>query len=488
VYDLSSRITNVIASPQGEAISYQYDDLSRVLQTTAGDKTVAYGYDNAGNRTTLTYPDGTFITYEYDQLSRLTFIKDQDSQVISQYAYDSLSRRTSLEYQNNTRAAYSYNNLNRLTSRINRLTSGPVVSSFAYTYDNVGNRKTMTTLEGTHSYNYDNIYQIKDVDYPSAYPFPDIYYDYDSVGNRTQLSGGTIESYSSNNLNQYTYVNSNPYSYDGNGNLTSVIASPSGEAISYTYDYENRLTHAVIASPQGEAIYNYDPLGRRIKKSIVSSPQSIVNYVYDGDQIIAEYDGSGVLTKKYIYGPGIDEILSTIDYGLSTTYYYHSDGLGSVTDITDSSGALIEKYSYDIYGNAIIKDASGNVLSQSAIGNRYMFTGREYDQETGLYYYRARYYDPSIGRFLQTDPIGYQGGINLYNYVGNSPVNWIDPCGLNPEKKKESIWDKLERWRREGEKNRKKAEEEWRKKSWREKLSEATWNLAPTGVAPYPKK
>ena len=275
----------------------------------------------------------------------------------------------------------------------------------------------MTTQQGTHSYTYDKTYRVKGVDYPSGYPFADIAYDYDLVGNRTQVSGGVIELYSSNRLNQYTQVNSTPYSYDGNGNLTSDGTN------AYSFDYENRM---ISASKTGTtAAYTYDPTGRRIRKDVNGQ---ITGYIYDGDQVIAEYGGTGALTKKFIYGPGIDEPVC-LKAG-QATYYYHTDGLGSVTELTDSSSSVIEKYTYDIFGNVIIKDAQGNVLSQSAVGNPYFFTARALDPETGLYYYRARYYNPKIGRFLQTDPVGYSAGINLYAYCSNNPINRTDPSGL----------------------------------------------------------
>jgi len=112
-------------------------------------------------------------------------------------------------------------------------------------------------------------------------------------------------------------------------------------------------------------------------------------------------------------------------------YYYHYDGLGSVAALTDVNGTFVEYYEYNVFGEPTIWDVNAmEIVDSSVVGNPYMFTGREYDSDTGLYYYRARYYNPSIGRFLQTDPIGYAGGLNLYTYIGNNPLNWIDPWGL----------------------------------------------------------
>lgn len=206
------------------------------------------------------------------------------------------------------------------------------------------------------------------------------------------------------------------YSYDENGNLTN------DGTYKYYYDCENRLTDVNNQSDQAVASYKYVYQGRRVKKTVYGSPDVVTKYCYDGDQVIAEYDGSSTLIlRKFMYGPGIDEPICMFKYVAPTgIYYYHFDGLGSVVALSNTSGNMVERYSYDVFGEP---------NRTSSVGNPYMFTGRRYDDESDLYYYRARYYNPNIGRFLQIDPIGYVDGLNLYTYCGNNPVIRTDPKG-----------------------------------------------------------
>jgi len=290
--------------------------------------------------------------------------------------------------------------------------SGSAALTFDYTYDDVGNRLTMTADDtDQHDYDYDNIYQLTQVEYPDT---STTNYYYDSLGNRTSVVNGGTVNYMRNRLNQYYSVGGSKYRYDENGNLTDINNSE----YEYIYDCENQLIEAKKNS-QAVAAYGYDFAGRRISKTV---SQTTTKYCYDGGQVIAEYNGSTLL-RKFVYGPGIDEpICMIVVAGESeTVYYYHFDGLGSVAALSDVNSVVVERYSYDVFGEP---------NRVSGVNNPYLFTGRRYDSETSLYYYRARYYKPEIGRFLQTDPIGYAGGLNMYAYVQNNPVIFNDPFGL----------------------------------------------------------
>jgi len=205
---------------------------------------------DSGNRTKLTYPDATYITYEYDNINRLTKIKNQGGSTLAEYSYDSRSRRTDLDYLNGTTLDYTYDAASRLTTIDNGTDNDD--HDYDYTYDKVGNRLTMLVNgSATHTYTYDDIYQIETVDYPGGYSFSDdTTFNYDDAGNRTSVVESGTTNYSANNLNQYDYVGSVYYDYDENGNTTY-------DGVGYyTYDSENRLTSATNADGSTGGILN----------------------------------------------------------------------------------------------------------------------------------------------------------------------------------------------------------------------------------------
>ena len=183
----------------------------------------------------------------------------------------------------------------------------------------------------------------------------------------------------------------------------------------YGYDELNHLS--TMTNSADTASYSYDPFGRRVSKTVNGA---ITYFIYDGDRVIEERNASGNLVAAYVYGTGIDEVL-TMERG-GVNYYYFQDGLDSVREITDGVGNVVKNYTYDVYGRPS--------PAVSAISNPYLFTGRRLDEESGIYYYRARMYDPNIGRFLQRDPLGYLDNMNLYAYCLNNSINFTDPYGL----------------------------------------------------------
>jgi RHS repeat-associated protein len=248
-------------------------------------------------------------------------------------------------------------------------------------------------------------------------------YTYDEVGNRTSGPNASI-SYVYSQGNQLDSQTGATYQYDDYGNLTKKIQGST--SYSYAYDGENRLIRvekksgSILASTTS---FDYDPFGRRIKRSVLkAATQTINRYIYDGDNILYEYDGTDQLARRITHYPG--SIDTPIAYNTNTSaYFYFNDALGSVNYITGQDGTTVAEYSYDSFG-------SPTKTRLGSMPQPYSYTGREYDSETGLYYYRARYYDPKIGRFIQRDPIGFAGGdVNLYGYVQNNPVNWRDPSG-----------------------------------------------------------
>jgi RHS repeat-associated protein len=400
--------------------AFAYDNMGRLIGTTTSysfltsrNFTNAYTYDAASNRTGFTDPESGSTGYTYDTLNRLTSLAPPSAFGSGSFGftYDALSRRTQMTRPNSVTTNYTYDNLSRLTSVLHQL-SGSTIDGASYTLDSAGNRtaKTDQRASSTSNYTYDAIYQLTQVTQANNTTES---YAYDAVGNRTASLG--VSSYTTNASNELTATSNASYTYDSNGNtLTKAVGS---NTTSYAWDYENRLTSVTLPGTGGTVTFKYDPQGNRIQKV---SPAAISIFAYDGANLIEETNTSGAVVARYSQTDNIDEPLAMLRSG--ATSYYNADGLGSVTSLTNSSGAAAETYTYDSFGKA--------TASSGSLTNSFQYTGRELDSETGLYYYRARYYDAVSGRFMSEDPIGFSAGGNFYRYVGNHSTDLVDPSGL----------------------------------------------------------
>lgn len=254
-----------------------------------------------------------------------------------------------------------------------------------YTYDNAGNRTAKTNYLNniTENYTYDPTYQLTQVTQGTTTTES---YSYDAVGNR--LSSLGMSPYSYNSSNELTSTPSATFVYDANDNM--LTKADSSGTTTYNWDFENRLSSVVLPGTGGTVSFVYDPLGRRIQKS---SSAGATNYFYDGENTIEELDASGNVVARYAQNWGIDEPLAEQRSG--TMSFYEEDGLGSVTSLS-SLTTISNSYMYDSFGNL--------VSSTGLPGNPFQFTARDFDSETDLRYYRARYYDSHTGRFISQDP------------------------------------------------------------------------------------
>jgi RHS repeat-associated protein len=354
-------------------------------------------------------------TYVYDALNRLTSMTNNKGQVTN-FSYDPLGRRTTMTHANGVVTNYTHDVASQLLT-LTHQRNGTTINSFGYTYDKVGNRKTKTDNNGTASYTYDVLNRLTQALNPLP-TNPVESFTYDSVGNRTNSNQNGASIF--NQANQLLEDANSTYEYDDNGNLTKKTPKTPGPITTYEYDVENKLVKAITNGTT--AIYKYDGLGRRVEKQVANVGTTVTRYVYDGEDILLELNDTNQIVARYTHGPGVDAPI-IIDKN-NQTYYYHADGLSSITEITNQAGTVVQSYKYSSYGKM-------EFILDPGFVQPYTFTAREVDTETGLYYYRARHYDPISGRFVQTDPIGTTGGLNFYAYVGNNPVSFIDPLGLD---------------------------------------------------------
>jgi RHS repeat-associated protein len=378
-YDLLGRLVGA-GDSLGHQQSFGYDALGRRLSESSNwYGTTSSEFDLAGRRTRLTWRDGFFVTYEHLATGETSAIRENGGFVLAGFSYDDLGRRTSLTRGNGTVTGYGYDAVSRLGSLSNELAGTANDLTLGFTHNPAGQIAANTRSNDLFAW--------------------------------TGSAIGTTGS-AANGLNQLTQAGAVTPSYDVRGNMTA------NGVTSFGYTSENRLA----SSPSSNQYY--DALGR-----LVHLTGSVTDFLYHGGEIIQEVEGGGPTRRRFVHGPGSDEPLVWYEgAGTGDRRYLHADERGSVVAVSDGSGNAIGINKYDEYG----------VPAATNIG-RFGYTGQVWLGELDLWYYKARMYDPRLGRFLQPDPIGYGDGMNRYAYVGGDPVNFTDPSGLEEEEEREEI-------------------------------------------------
>jgi len=408
---------------------WTYDVNNKILTQTNNvlNKTIEYTYDANGNRATMTDGENGITEYTYDDVNRLTRIENPDNEN-TDYTYGNAGEKLLQTNANGTLAEYNYDDLYRLVLLANKKSNGDTISSFVYSYDNAGNRMSKIYENGdTEIYSYDCLYQLVKVQTKDK----TTEYEYDKVGNRMQMKVLTtndtnITNYNYNNDNQLISYSINEtdtvsFEYDNNGN--QIAKGDNNDTHYYTYDFDNNMIGISAVNDTNVISYIYSPDGKRLKKYLNGIG---TKYFYDNDDVTTEYDTNTTVQIHYTNNLGIDDIISAKRN--SNVEYYHKDALGSVVNLTSNIENINVSYRYSAFGS---------IESQSnSHQNEYTYTGRQIDREAGLYYYRSRYYNSEIGRFIKKDD--FKGNIyknlslNYYIYCFNTPSNLNDPYGFSP--------------------------------------------------------
>ncbi|WP_223300941.1 FG-GAP-like repeat-containing protein [Oscillatoria nigro-viridis] len=437
-------------------ITSTYDAASQLTSVKDPDSTYQFSYDPKGrqiavdNTGTPGVPN-VLLNYTYDDEDNLLSVSDTINGAAkgnTAYTYDTLNRVSQVTQSGNgvasKRVDFGYDNIGQIKSvnRYSDLSGSQLVRGTTYTYDAKNRLDVLSHGSGvSYDFDYDNgnrITKIADVDEVTNYTYdknnqltvadhsnsnqPDEGFSYDANGNRTNSGYQTGTNNRLNSDGTFNYV------YDDEGNLIRKTEIATNKVTEYQWDYRNRLLGVVDKDAAGNAVGNvgfkYDVMNRRISKKVGNAE---TRFVYDRDNVLFDFavnaSNQPVLDKRYLFGAGVDQILAQESAGGSVLWAL-TDQLGTVKDWVNNSGSVVNHVGYDAFGGVVSQ-------SNPAFGSRYGFTGREFDGETGLYYYRSRYYNPGIGRFIGEDAIGFEGGdANLYRYVGNNSINSVDPSGF----------------------------------------------------------
>jgi RHS repeat-associated protein len=409
LYDPTGNVREV-TDRKSQTTTFAYDSLDRLTLTTYADaSTTAYTRDAGDRVTAITDSVGGVIAYTHDLLDRPVSVMAPEG--IVSYTYDLVGRRATMDVSGQQPVGYTYDDADRLTT----ITQG--TSTVAFAYDAADRRTSLTLPNGiVTAYQYDAGSQLTSLTYRvGATMLGDLTYTYDAAGRRTSVGGtwartmllAPLASASYDAANQITTWGGQGFTYDANGNLTSDGAK------TYTWNARNQLAGISGGVTAG---FTYRADGQRASRSVGGSATA---FLYDGLNPVQELSG-GVPTANLLTGLAIDEYFARTD--ASGSRHFLADALGSSMALSDASGVLNSEYTYEPYGVT--------TLSSSVDGNSFAFTGRENDG-TGLYYFRARYFDPRLQRFLTEDPLGVTvESPTLYGYVGNAPTAWRDPLGL----------------------------------------------------------